>query len=488
MGILKHVHAYTITDCFMIVIIAFLSLAIRLYLLGFPNCIVFDEVYFGNFSNAYITEHFYSDIHPPFGKLVMAGIAYLTQYPGIINWGFKNIEGYDINETNYVNLRLTPCVFSSFCSVLIYCSMKNLAFSIPTATSACFLALFDITSIVEGRFILSDGMLHFFSCLHLFAFTLFLRKTSPMRTLFAGITLGIAFSCKLTAGGLIALDGLTQLIWLFKKRRAISDVIVRASLLLIPCFSIHILSWIVHFDILKYKDNTGGAYTEEGFSSYLFADKDMNFTYKGTRLQDRNHLLLLYEDLLRTHHANMRITNPHPWSSMPINWPFLLDKYVLFYNDLHFGAIRCHGSPMTYWSTSTVLILTPILALTRKLDWRVIVTFFGWAFSYLPFIMVPRAMYLYHYIVPMFCASMNLGAVMECMFINHPRILFLLNVLVCCLSVLCTWYFAPWIYGYPYLDTDKLHWLRRWEKGPPEPIHFFGAASSNTTLITGRFV
>ncbi|EAY08534.1 Dolichyl-phosphate-mannose-protein mannosyltransferase, putative [Trichomonas vaginalis G3] len=419
----------------------------------------------------------------------MAGIAYLTQYPGNINWGYKDIQGYDDNETNYINLRLTPSVFSSFCSVLIYCSMRNLGFSISTATAASFLTLFDITSIVEGRFILSDGMLHFFSCLHIFAFTLFLRKTSFLRTLFAGITLGFAFSCKLTAGGLILLDGLSQFIWLLKKRRPIAKIIARASLLLVPCFSIHLICWIIHFDILKFKDNTGGAYSEEGFSQYLYNPDIMNITYKGWRLQNRNHLKTIFEDLVRTHHANMRITNPHPWSSMPINWPFLLDKYVMFYSDVDYKSIRCHGSPMTYWSSSVFLILTPLLLFTRKLDWRIIITFFGWAFSYLPFIMVPRAMYLYHYIVPMFFASMNLAAVSECVLKNWPKISLIFNIVICVLSVTCTMYFAPWVYGYRCMDCDeKLGWIRRWEFGPPDKVNFFGIDSINTTLITGSFV
>ena len=475
---------FTIYDCFVIFLISFLSLHVRLWKLGYPNEIVFDEVYFGNFSNAYITESFYSDIHPPFGKLIMAGVAWLTQYPGNIDWGKALGKFYEDNETNYVSLRITPSVFSSFCPVLIYCSMKNLAFSIPSAITASFLVLFDFTQIVEAKFILSDGMLHFFTCLHIFAFTLFLRDHSFIRTLFAGITMGIAFSCKLTAMGLIAMDGITQLLWIIKYSPSLDRIIARAATLLVPCFSIFIISWIVHFDILKYHDTTG-AYSEAIFAPYLYSKEKINYTYKGDRLINRNIFAQILKDSINTHKANMRITNPHPWSSMPINWPLLLDKYVFFYGHGP-QSIKCHGSPMTYWSTSLFIALTPILAIFGKTDWRLVVTFFGWAFSYLPFIAVPRAMYLYHYIVPMFFASMNLAALLETSLGEKRKVIFSFDFIICVLSVLCWIYFSPWIYGTYCEDCDeRLMWVKRWNNGPPIPLQFFGEGSIDTKLITG---
>ena len=43
---------YTIIDSVLIVTITLLSLFTRLWKLGFPSEVVFDEVYFGNFTNA----------------------------------------------------------------------------------------------------------------------------------------------------------------------------------------------------------------------------------------------------------------------------------------------------------------------------------------------------------------------------------------------------------------------------------------------------
>ena len=342
--------AFTIYDCFFLFFITFLSLHVRLWKLGYPNQIVFDEVYFGNFSNAYLTESFYSDIHPPFGKLIMAAVAWLTQYPGNINWGKSGSSEYLDNEINYVSLRLTPSVFSSFCPTLIYCSMRNLGFSISSSITASILILFDSTHITEARFILSDGILHFFTCLHIFAFTFFLRKEelSIIRTIFVGLTLGFAVSCKLTAAGLLAMDGFT-IMWIIKDWPRFDSVIVRALTLFfvfLICFSVFILSWIVHFDILKYHDTTQ-TYTEDFFASFLYDRDQMNYTNKAVRIINRNIFSQIFKDFINIQKTNMRITKPHPWSSMPKNWPLLLHKYMLFYMNGN-SSIRCHGSPITY--------------------------------------------------------------------------------------------------------------------------------------------
>ena len=475
---------YNAIDCFVIVVLSIVSLHVRLWKLGFPNTIVFDEVYFGNFSNSYLNESFYSDIHPPFGKMTMAAIAWLTQYPGQINWGKKLGNDYTRDEINYVSLRLTPGVFSSFCPVLLYCSMRNLFFSIPTSIATAVLIIFDFTTITEGKFILSDSMLHFFTCLHIFAFTFFLQDGTFLRTLFAGITMGIAGSCKLTALGLVALDGITQIIWVFAELPKLTKIIGRALTLLVPLFVIFVSSWIVHFDILKYKDWTG-AFQESIFAPYLFTRKEMNRTYPGTRLIGRNIFKQIIKDGIETHKSNMRITTPHPWSSMPQNWPLLMDKYVMFWIGDQ-AEIKCFGNPITYYLTTLGIALTPVLLLFRRLDKRILVPFIGWFVSYVPFVIVPREMYLYHYIVPLFFAAMNLPAIVETATRGNQKKIRKFTRYIIILSVLCWIYFSPWVYGTKCPNCQERLLLNpRWQLGPPEPLHNYGEDALKTKLIKG---
>ena len=470
-------------DCLAIFLITTVSLFVRLWKIGFPDQIVFDEVYFGNFSTAYLNESFYSDIHPPFGKMIMAAIAWLTQYKGTIEFGSKLGGHYLTDEINYVSLRLTPSIFSSFCPTLLYCSMRNLGFSLISSLSSASLILFDFTSIIEAKFILSDSMLHFFTCLHVFTLTLFLRDQRLVFGILTGITLGIATSCKLTAMGLVLLDGITQIIWIFTERPNILNIILRAIMLLLPFSIIVVFSWVVHYDILKYHDHIG-CYTESIFSPYLLYRDKMNYTYPGMRTIKRNIFKQIYQDIIRTHKANMRITIPHPWSSMPKNWPLLLDKYVLFYSGEN-RSIRCLGSPVSYWFSSFGIYLTVVLFVFRRLDRRIVVPFFGWFFSYLPFIWIPRAMFLYHYILPLFFATMNLSAVIECS-IKKYKIILPISIIIITCAFACWIYFSPWIYGtYCENCNKKLLWLERWNSGPPEPLHFYGEAALKTKLIKG---
>jgi dolichyl-phosphate-mannose-protein mannosyltransferase len=57
-----------------------LGLLTRFWLFGYPNTAVFDEVYFGKFVSAYYTHQYFFDIHPPLGKLLIAGFAWLFHY------------------------------------------------------------------------------------------------------------------------------------------------------------------------------------------------------------------------------------------------------------------------------------------------------------------------------------------------------------------------------------------------------------------------
>src|SRR4051812_36375607 len=49
----------------------------RFWMVFRPNAVVFDEVYFKAFAGHYFDGHYYFDIPPPLGKLLLAGVAKL---------------------------------------------------------------------------------------------------------------------------------------------------------------------------------------------------------------------------------------------------------------------------------------------------------------------------------------------------------------------------------------------------------------------------
>src|ERR1051326_619189 len=84
-----------------------ISFGIHFAWFGHPNMTVFDEVHFGKFISAYFTHEYYFDIHPPLGKLMLAGWGWLWGFkPG---FSFANI-GDVFPDNTYLALRFLPAL------------------------------------------------------------------------------------------------------------------------------------------------------------------------------------------------------------------------------------------------------------------------------------------------------------------------------------------------------------------------------------------
>src|SRR6266403_4533446 len=64
-----------------------------------PNAVVFDEVYFKAFASHYLDGHYYFDIHPPLGKLILAGFGHLT-----------GLKADTMLSGTALNLRILPAI------------------------------------------------------------------------------------------------------------------------------------------------------------------------------------------------------------------------------------------------------------------------------------------------------------------------------------------------------------------------------------------
>jgi dolichyl-phosphate-mannose--protein O-mannosyl transferase len=203
-------------DALLLAILASSAFAMRFWRLFFPAAVVFDECYFGNFSNHYIHSEFYYDIHPPLGKIVAFVFANLSEYDGSISFGHSPyLQG------DYVHLRVTPALFSALCGPLVYFSVRFAHFSHTAAAVAGALTVFDTSLGTEGRHILSDGILHFLSVLHIAILMrtlsiVFEDATFSVWHIANGISLGAACCRKNRAWGLMAMDGFCYFVHLFR--------------------------------------------------------------------------------------------------------------------------------------------------------------------------------------------------------------------------------------------------------------------------------
>ncbi|CAZ79889.1 unnamed protein product [Tuber melanosporum] len=145
-----------------------------------------------------------------------------------------------------------------------------------------------------------------------------------------------------------------------------------------------------------------------------------------------------YFELQRTmFHHNNALTSSHPYSSQPIQWPFLL-RGVSFWtkNDTR-EQIYFLGNPIGWWLASAVLaVFVGIVAadqLTQRrgvdaLDRRTRSKlynstgffFLAWAAHYLPFFLMGRQLFLHHYLPAHLASSLVTGALVEFVFCVEP--------------------------------------------------------------------
>jgi dolichyl-phosphate-mannose-protein mannosyltransferase len=66
-----------------LVAVLLVAFAVRLFRLGQPVSVVFDEVHFGKFAGKYIKTRYYVDVHPPIAKLLITLAAFIGGYTGM---------------------------------------------------------------------------------------------------------------------------------------------------------------------------------------------------------------------------------------------------------------------------------------------------------------------------------------------------------------------------------------------------------------------
>ena len=454
-------------DFFYIFIITTISLIIRLWIISHPDCPVFDEVHFGNFTNWYTRSEFFFDIHPPLGKLIMFGIAKLSEYEGDLK--FNNVKHY--SNGSYVFLRIIPAIFSALCSPLIYLTLRFTDFGYLSAITSAVIVMADTSMATEGRFILSDGMLHFFSCLHMaiisYAFRIELLNSRKFNIyhFLTGLSLGAACSCKNTAWGLMAFDAFLYFVrfWPLTNISLIDylfEVGVYGVTLFIIQFMVYALSFCIHFIVLPYAGQ-GNGYIPEYMQKQLIPKQAEFGNLWGVRLRPPDLFVRSLTLSWIMHSDNMQIKQFHPSQSRPLNWPFLTGIDVGFWGG---GGeeIKCHGNVFSYYMAMIGVILC-IFRISYNKYIEGLRFVIGWAVCYFPFYLIPRTMYLYHYLIPFMIGCCAYGAAIDIYLPKKAR--GLISFLSCTLALFGFWLWMPLVYGKYGHDRDIMYWNQNWLSG-----------------------
>ena len=445
---------FDLLDMFFIVLIALISYAIRIRTFYYPDQIVFDEVHFGNFTNFYIKKKHFFDIHPPLAKLIFAGFAWLSEYDGNIEFGEETSHPYP--DEGYIPLRLTPIMISSLAPVALYIAMRTAPFSKTASLTSALMIAFDTSMLAEGKFLLTDGTLHFFTMLSMAVMNYWLQQKHHSKKWWAflyisSVFMGMAFSVKNTALSLCFIAGFTQVIDILDSEDFeideffYNDVCIRALHVAGPAFAFHLLLWCIHIIILPY---VGDETTEDEIKSFrLVYPNATDLSYRIGFPPVIGRVLSTIASIFMSNGMNFE---PHPYMTRPIDWPLLTDLWVGFWS-LGASEISCCGNYFVYL-LSFIGVFAAMAGFKKKkwpLALRLIIGYWG---SYLPFFGVPRTMFLYHYLIPLMFGAMCLGAAIDLWLPKFWRGFFAVFCIL--LAAIGFYLWSPFVYGTNQHDND----------------------------------
>ncbi|KKS64570.1 MAG: hypothetical protein UV34_C0037G0001 [Parcubacteria group bacterium GW2011_GWB1_42_6] len=444
-------------------LLAVLSFAIHFAGLSHPSQVVFDEVHFGKFVTAYFTGEYYFDIHPPLGKLLIAGFAKLNGFNSVFD--FEHI-GKEASDNLFFTLRFLPAFFGSLFVLIFSWFAWLLVKSKKAALVAGLLILLDNAFLVQSKFILVDIFLVFFEILTLCFFLLSQRqKRFDLKWWIFGILTGISFgltaSIKWTGLAVIGIIGAVLIAKIFSQKfnRAIiqkeqsfsvlsrlKESAAAFAIISISGFLIYLIPFAIHFNLLN-KSGPGDAFMSKPFQEELqfgmaSGGKNLSFFEKFKELNK-----IMYT-------ANAGITGEHPYGSKWFQWPF--NQKPIYYWNLEnptisgqIGKIYFSGNPILWWlaglSVLAIIVLSFFKKYRRNLEPIFFILIVGYFANLLPFILVDRVAFMYHYL-PAVCFAIMILSILLAKFWPEKKaillaILFL--VLVGFISLM------PFSYGIP---------------------------------------
>ena len=376
-----------------------LAAPLHFYRLDEPRAVIFDEVHFGGFVNAYCcTGEYFFDIHPPHAKLIVAGAAAVLGYRG--DQSFANINE-PMDATSPLLFRIVPALAGSLIPVLVCGFLLQLGASRMAALLAGFAIALENGLLVQTRLLALDGILIAATLGAVMAAIAAMRATRRLRrthfALASGALCGLAVGCKFT--GLAAL-GIVGAFVACEFLRAPSRERLRSCLslsiwILTAGLAVYALGWLLHGWLLP-APGPGWAFMRPS----------------GRFLSD---VLELHRVMFG---ANYGLESPHPYSSPWWSW-LLMGRSVFYWaSDQH--LLYFLGNPVVWWGTSlglVVLVATVALIKTTKLAVRgaarpwpplLWIPALAYAITLLPLLPVPRALFLYHYLSPLVFAVCTL--------------------------------------------------------------------------------
>jgi dolichyl-phosphate-mannose-protein mannosyltransferase len=442
-----------------LVIVSFFT---RFWNLFSPNSVVFDEVYFKMFAAHYLDHRYYFDIHPPLAKLMLA-----------LQGTLFGMNANTMLNTPAVALRVMPALAGAMLAPLVWGILRRLRVNRWIAFLGAAAILLDTALLVESKFILMDSTLMLFGMAGVYFYLVARDTHTTKRMLFltlAVLSAGAAASIKWTGLTSIAI---IALIWLYDARALDWTNRVKQALVivLVPTL-VYVGSFWLHFALLP-KSGDGDAFMTSKFQQ----------TLQGGPVYDANAKMGFWSKFIELNNemyqANRTLTATHPYGSKWYTWP--VDIRPVYYwqgptlKDGSQGNIYLLGNPLIWWGVLATIALGVFYAYKRRVKFAkgrahvLLAIIAAYLMNYLPFIPVPRVMFIYHYFFA-FVYSIIFAAVLWDSLIHDEetrlpkRVQQIFFVIVAATMLIGFAYFMPLAYGLP-LSPEGLQnhvWLTTW--------------------------
>ncbi|MEX1112144.1 MAG: phospholipid carrier-dependent glycosyltransferase [Candidatus Andersenbacteria bacterium] len=359
-----------------------LSLVVRMWGISQPHQVVFDEVHFGKFITAYCCSHErVFDIHPPHAKIFIAGTAKLMGYTG--GFDFDHIGQEYTGDVSVIALRFLPALAGALIPLLVFVLLQQLGVSKQFSILGALLFIFDNAFVLQSRLISLDTIL---IASTLGAITSYLAaqkaEDSAARSgylVLAGALAGLALGTKFTglaAGGILAVLMIGQY-FTASRSQVLSKLLKDGALIAASALVVYLGGWLAHYAIL----------TQPG-------PADVWQVPSGNVLSD---IVEMHQTMFD---ANYNLTASHPYSSQWWSWP-VMQRPVFYWQASGNRFLYFIGNPLVWWGGTMLFVAALISLVTRRVRVNALLLIAGYVISFLPFVGVPRALFLYHYMTPL---------------------------------------------------------------------------------------
>lgn len=170
--------------------------------------------------------------------------------------------------------------------------------------------------------------------------------------------------------------------------------------------------------------------------------------------------------------SNATINQPHPYASKWYSWPIMARPIFDWQQALEGGQktarIYLLGNPLIWWLgllcvVFIFFVLIDELRSKKKTIYfePLLVLMIGYIFNLLPYVLITRPAFLYHYFPSFIFMTLMSGFVLWFFFKNKPVVLVLIFLVIIQSFI----YFAPLSYGLPLTDSqfEARMWFKSWK-------------------------